>query len=273
MRSTSSPTRSSWPATSSTRSRSSSTASCKREGIERRLTDSLETALRLADGVAEVQIVPQGRRGRDRDAHVQPAPGLPDVRPLLRGAGAPQLLVQLALRRLRALRRPRHPVRGRPRAGRAQPRPDRRPRAPSRRGPAGARQYFARLLESVCADQRHRPTTCPGRSSPRPSRSCCSTAVAGRVQGAVQEPLRPQPQLRRQVRGRRPVPAAPPHRGRERRPARADRGLHARGAVPRVRRRPAQAAVAGGHHRRPQHRRHLADVDPRRGRGARGASP
>jgi excinuclease ABC subunit A len=31
----------------------------KREGIVRRLTDSLETALRLADGVAEVQIVPR----------------------------------------------------------------------------------------------------------------------------------------------------------------------------------------------------------------------
>ncbi len=31
----------------------------KREGIERRLTDSLETALRLADGVAEVHLVPK----------------------------------------------------------------------------------------------------------------------------------------------------------------------------------------------------------------------
>src|SRR5688500_18019004 len=31
----------------------------KRAGIERRLTDSLETALRLADGVAEVQLVPR----------------------------------------------------------------------------------------------------------------------------------------------------------------------------------------------------------------------
>src|SRR4051794_24434300 len=30
----------------------------KRDGVERRLTDSLETALRLAEGVAEVQIVP-----------------------------------------------------------------------------------------------------------------------------------------------------------------------------------------------------------------------
>ena len=35
----------------------------KREGIERRLTDSLETALKLAEGVAEVQLVP-----RDDDA-------------------------------------------------------------------------------------------------------------------------------------------------------------------------------------------------------------
>jgi excinuclease ABC subunit A len=33
----------------------------QREGIERRLTDSMETALRLADGVAEIEIVP----GRD----------------------------------------------------------------------------------------------------------------------------------------------------------------------------------------------------------------
>ena len=41
-----------------------------RKGIERRLTDSLETALKLADGVAEVQVVPRseqsgGRPGRD----------------------------------------------------------------------------------------------------------------------------------------------------------------------------------------------------------------
>jgi excinuclease ABC subunit A len=37
-----------------------------RPGIERRLTDSLETALKLADGVAEVQIVPrEGPGGRD----------------------------------------------------------------------------------------------------------------------------------------------------------------------------------------------------------------
>ncbi|MFV0258935.1 MAG: excinuclease ABC subunit UvrA [Acidimicrobiales bacterium] len=40
----------------------------KREGIDRRLTDSLETSLKLADGVAEVQIVP----GADADEGTEP---------------------------------------------------------------------------------------------------------------------------------------------------------------------------------------------------------
>ena len=40
----------------------------KREGIERRLTDSLETALKLADGVAEVQLVPRGTEGDETGA-------------------------------------------------------------------------------------------------------------------------------------------------------------------------------------------------------------
>src|SRR5213078_179050 len=35
----------------------------RKEGIERRLTDSLETALRLAEGVAEVQVVPREGEG------------------------------------------------------------------------------------------------------------------------------------------------------------------------------------------------------------------
>ena len=39
-----------------------------RPGIERRLTDSLETALRLADGVAQVQIVPREDGGQPKSA-------------------------------------------------------------------------------------------------------------------------------------------------------------------------------------------------------------
>ena len=40
----------------------------KREGIERRLTDSVETALRLADGVVEIELVPTRGGGRDAGA-------------------------------------------------------------------------------------------------------------------------------------------------------------------------------------------------------------
>ncbi len=40
----------------------------KRDGIERRLTDSLETALRLAEGVAEIQMVSRDGDGRGTDA-------------------------------------------------------------------------------------------------------------------------------------------------------------------------------------------------------------
>ena len=81
------------------------------------------------------------RRGRPRGAaHVQPAPGLPGRRRVLRGAGPAELLVQLALRRLPALRRARHPLRGRSRAGRARPRRVGRRTAPSPRGRATGRR-------------------------------------------------------------------------------------------------------------------------------------
>ena len=47
-------------------------------GMERRLTDSLETALALADGVAEIMIVPRDReatpRTRSPSASTSPAP-------------------------------------------------------------------------------------------------------------------------------------------------------------------------------------------------------
>jgi excinuclease ABC subunit A len=43
-----------------------------REGIERRLTDSLETALRLAEGVAEVQLVPREGEGPARGSDDTP---------------------------------------------------------------------------------------------------------------------------------------------------------------------------------------------------------
>ena len=43
-----------------------------REGIERRLTDSVEAALRLADGVVQIEVVKLGGEGSDLDLDVEP---------------------------------------------------------------------------------------------------------------------------------------------------------------------------------------------------------
>ena len=68
-----------------------------------RLTDSIETALKLADGVVEVA---QRRRGNDRD--LLRALRLPELRHLAARARAAPLLLQLAVRRVPDLRWTRH---------------------------------------------------------------------------------------------------------------------------------------------------------------------
>ena len=65
------------------------------------------------------------------------------------------------------------------------------------------------------------------------------------------------------VRGRASLHRAPAPRGGVRHQPRAVRGLHARGAVPGLRRQPAQAGLDGGHARRPQHRRGVRAADQR----------
>ena len=70
-------------------------------------------------------------------AHLLRAPRLPLRRPVVRGARAAVVLVQLAVRRLPRLHRPRHPHGGRPRAGRPRPESRLSTRARSRRGRAG----------------------------------------------------------------------------------------------------------------------------------------
>ena len=140
------------PATSSTPSRWSSTGSCAGAGIERRLTDSIETALRLAEGVAEIEIVPPAGDTlleNESEAEVltfSRAPRVHPLRHLVRGAGAAQLLVQLALRRLPGVRRPRHPVRGRPRARRARTRTCHRRGRDRAVGRVSRTEYFGRVL-------------------------------------------------------------------------------------------------------------------------------
>ena len=81
-------------------------------------------------------------------------------------------------------------------------------------------------------------------------------------EGVVPQPLRPAALVHHAVRRRDPVARAPAHRVRERPRPRADRGLHARGAVPGVRRRAPAAGVARGHGRRQEHLRGRRAVDP-----------
>ena len=92
-----------------------------KESAKRRLTDSVETALGLSSGLVTLDFVdlPEDDEHRERtfSEHLCPPPR----RPVLRGARAALVLVQLALRRLPRVPRPRHPDGGRPRAG------DRRP--------------------------------------------------------------------------------------------------------------------------------------------------
>ncbi len=71
----------------------------------------------------------------------------------------------------------------------------------------------------------------------------------------LQEPLQPDPLLRGALRGHHPLAAAAPRRVRVGLVARADRAVHARGRLPRVQGRPPQARVAGRHGGGAQHLR------------------
>ena len=239
-----------------------------RAGLERRLTDSLETALKLAEGVAEIELVP-------REGDLRPDGSLaeteiltfsqhlvcPDVRHELRRARTAELLVQLPVRRLRAVRRPRHHVRGRPRA-----------RHPEHR-PVGERGRD-RPVEHVADAVLHPHARSGGRGLRHRSRLAVGEAHEeaaghpavrreGQRAGQVQEPVRPDPPVQLRLRGHHPVPPAPPRRRRVGVEPRAGRELHARGAVPALRRRPPAAGDARRDDQRQAHRRGLRDADRR----------
>ena len=178
------------------------------------------------------------------------------LRAVVRRARAPQLLVQLAVRGVRALRRARDPLRGRPRARRPRRRPQ--PRRRGDRAVAGFRtEYFDRVLEAV-GDEYGFDADTPWRKLRKrgPQRRCCTAPAHARPR-PVPEPLRAAPPLRHALRGRGAVARAAPLRGRDRRSAGADRGVHARGAVPAVRR---GAAAARRRSRSPSATLNIAEL-------------
>ena len=142
-----------------------------KDDLRQRLTDSIETAVRLGEGLVEVREV-DGPVHTYSEKFACPEHGvsLAELAPRV-------VLVQLAARRLRGLHRARRHARGRPRAGRARSRaldPRRRARALERLRlellRAGARGHRRSLGGSA------RPSL--GRAVRRASAICISTAPA-----------------------------------------------------------------------------------------------
>ena len=140
----------------------------------KRLADSVETAVALADGILEIETLPRDG-ARRRAADVLRALRVPALRHLDARARAADLLLQLAARRLPALHRARLADGDRPRAGRA------RPVALDRRGrdPAVVERRVDVLRPDHAGDRRalrDRPRGAVGGPARRSSRTCSCTA-------------------------------------------------------------------------------------------------
>ena len=144
------PSRPSSTRSTSTRSTSSSTGSASRPSAKRRLTDSVETALGLAGGLVTLDFVDLPEKDQGPRAPVLREARLPQRPPAVDGrARAAVVLVQLAVRRLPRVHRPRHQARGRPRAARS---PTTRCRsAEGAVAPWAQRRVVERVLPAGCS--------------------------------------------------------------------------------------------------------------------------
>ncbi|CAA9295630.1 MAG: Excinuclease ABC subunit A, partial [uncultured Gemmatimonadaceae bacterium] len=233
----------------------------RRPRAPRRLARDRAEARRRVGGGGRA---PGRRRRRARDARVLGALRLPGVRHLAARARAAPLLLQLPVRRLRVVRRPRHA-------------PDRErgadPRRPGPLDPRGGRAAVGRAGRVSQEDHppptRPRARVRPRRAVARPPRRGATGAAArdgerrgvasarrpGRGAGSAQgREGRRAGRVRPAVGGDPRHRAAPLRRDRLRERAGGARELHDRGAVPRVRGRAAQAGVARGHRERARHR-------------------
>ena len=191
--------------------------------------------------------LPRGRPAARAD--VLRAPVLPVRRPVLRGAGAALLLVQLAVRRLPGLHRHRHPDGGRPGADR--PRRGEvarrgRDRTPGRS--ATPRSTSPRLVGALAEELGFR-TDIPWAGLPQRARKALLYGHKTQVAGRYRNRYGRERSYTTGLRGRGALRQAAALRGGDRLQPGALRGLHARGALPDLRGHPAQADRAGRHRR------------------------
>ena len=228
-----------------------------------RMADSIETALRLADGTLLVHLPDEGPRGT-RSA-LQRAVRLPGARRQLRGAGAAQLQLQLTARCLPGVHRPRQPPGDRP-----GPRPaeqgslDPRGRRPAL-APDGDHRFVVQQDHRVGgrALRVPAPTSRSASCRRRRVRSCC-TATRASASRSCTGPARAPAHVQHDVRGGRAEPRAPLPRDRARRYIKTEieRYMTTR-PCPSCEGMRLKPEVAGDHRRRSEHHRDDAAVGDR----------
>ncbi len=146
------------------------------DDLRRRLSDSLETATRMADGLVRIEEVLRGE-GDPALVDLLREVRLPRARGVAARAGAAHLLVQLAPRRLPPVHRASASRRRSTRSWSSTP-SARSARARSCRGPTAPPTTTTSCSASSRPSTRSTSTR-PGRTCPRPSGPSCSTARAG----------------------------------------------------------------------------------------------
>ena len=201
---------------------------------KRRLTDSVETALRLANGLVVLDFVDLPAKDPGRELKFSEKMSCPNDHTIDTDELEPRSFsFNSPVRRVPRVPRPRHPDGGRPRPRRA-----RRPGHPRRgRDPAVEPGPRRRLLPApdgrAGRGARLRPQHPVGQAA-RQGAQVAARRPPDQGPRRHHQPLRPPARLLRRVRGRAVLRRAPARRGRVRHQPRALRGLHARGAVPGV---------------------------------------
>ena len=236
-----------------------------RPDVRKRLVDSIETAAALADGIVAVTLVPRDGAGgelgetltfSEKFACLKCGTSMPELEPRIFSFNAPQGMCQRCTGLGSQLEIDPELVVPDPALSIAQG-----ALAP---WAASSSAYYDQMTAGL-AERYGVDLDAPWQRAQR----CAAADLPLRHQrrarrGALPQPLRARARLRGALRGHRPEPPAPLPRDRVRAPAREDRGVHERAAVPRLPRRAAAAGVARGARRGDADQRVLRALGARR---------